>query len=84
MTEPEGTPQDDELNSESSTGEATTDVTQEAPEEEGTSDYQEAAEEKVTADYQTRMEQFDNVEASVPVTSLPTKSRDLGKNDPEV
>lgn len=78
MTEPEGTPQD-------TTDEATADVNQEAEKEEGAAaDYQEAAEEGPTDDYQTRMEKFEEVDASVPVVSLPVKSGDLDKNDLEV
>ena len=49
-----------------------------------TADYQAAGEEKAAADYQTRLEEFDNVEASVPVVSLPVESRELDKSDLEV
>ena len=93
MTAPESTPQNTELDPESptdeattneaTTDEATTDVN-EAGEEEATSDYQEAGEEGVAANYQTRMDEFDEVEASVPVTTLPTESRDLDQSDLEV
>jgi hypothetical protein len=84
MTEPEGTPQDTKLAPEPA-DEATADVNQEAEKEEGAAaDYQEAAEEGPTDDYQTRMEKFDEVDASVPVVSLPVKSGDLDKNDLEV
>ena len=79
MTEPEGTQENTELGSESSTGEAPVDVSQDAGEEEVTSDYQKAGEEGVTVDYQTRMEEFDNVETSTPITSFPTESRDPDK-----
>ncbi|MGH3784811.1 MAG: hypothetical protein ACRDRO_30415 [Pseudonocardiaceae bacterium] len=84
MTEPEGTPQDTDLGPESSTHEATADVNPESGGEEGASNYQEEAEKLATADYQERMDEFDNVEASAPVTSLPTKSSDLDKKDLEV
>ncbi len=89
MTAPEGTPQNAELNpepptDEATTDEATTDVSQEAGEEEATSEYQEAGEEGVAANYQTRMDEFDEAEASVPVTTLPTESRDLDQSDLEV
>ncbi len=84
MTESEGTPQDAELDPESSTEEATVDVNQEAGEEGVAADYQEEGEEKATADYQTRLEEFDNVESSVPVVALPVESRDLDKSDLEV
>ncbi len=80
MTEPEGTPQDAELDSTSSTDEPTTDVDQASEK----ADYQEEGEEKAAADYQTRLEEFDNVEASVPVASLPVESRELDKSDLEV
>lgn len=98
MTEPGGTPQDAELPPESSTDEATAGVNQEAAGEEGVgaepqeageeegvgADYQEEAKEAVTEDYQARMEKFDDVEASVPVVSLPVKTRDMEKSDFEV
>jgi hypothetical protein len=82
MTEPEGTPQDTELAPEPPTDKATN---QEAGKEEGgAADYQEAAQEGPTEDYQTRIEKFDEVDASVPVVSLPVKSSDLDKSDLEV
>jgi hypothetical protein len=84
MTEPKGTPQDTELDPKSSTDEATADVNQATGEEGMTPDYQEEAEEKAGADYQARMEEFDNVEASVPVVSLPVESRELDKSDLEL
>ncbi|HWR46817.1 MAG TPA: hypothetical protein VN327_04220 [Pseudonocardiaceae bacterium] len=80
MTEPEGTPPDAELDSESSTQETTTDINQESGDEEGTSNYQEAAEEAVTADYQARIEEFNKAETSVPLASMPTESGNLGKS----
>jgi hypothetical protein len=98
MTEPEVTVQDAEHAPEPSTDEATADVNQEAGGEEGVgaehqeageeegkgADYQEKAKEAVTEDYQARMEKFDDVEASVPTTSLPVKTRDLDKSDLEI
>ena len=85
MTEPQGTPQDTELAPEPPTDEATADVKQEAgKEEDGAADYQEAAQEGPTEDYQTRLEKFDEVDASVPVVTLPVKSGDLDKSDFEV
>jgi hypothetical protein len=84
MTEPEGTPQDAELDTKSSTDEPTADVNPAAGEEGTTADYQEEGEEKAAADYQTRLEEFDNVETSVPVVSLPVESRELDKSDLEV
>lgn len=83
MTEPEGTPQDTALDPNSSTKEPTADVNQTAGEEEATADYQKEGEKKAAADYQTRLEEFDSVEASVPVTSLPVESRELDKSHPE-
>jgi hypothetical protein len=87
MTEPEGTPQDADLDPKSSTDEPTADVNQAAGEQETTADqateeegaaadYQVEGEEKAAADYQTRLEEFDKVEASVPVVSLPVESRE--------
>jgi hypothetical protein len=95
MTESEGTPQDADLAPESSTDEPTADVNQAAGEQEttadqatgeagATADYQEEGEEKAAADYQTRLEDWDNVEASVPVVSLPVETRELDKSDLEV
>jgi hypothetical protein len=85
MTESEGTPQDTKLDPEPSTDEATADVNQGGEKEEGSAaDYQEAAEEGPTDDYQTRMEKFDEVDASVPVVSMPVESSDLDKRDLEV
>jgi hypothetical protein len=63
MTDPEDTPQDAELDRESSTDEASTDVNQK-PEDEATAD---VTEEGATADYQARLSEFDNVESPVPV-----------------
>jgi hypothetical protein len=84
MTEPEGTPQDTELDPKSSTDEPTAEVDEATGEEETTADYQEEAEEKAAADYQERMEEFDSVETSVPVVSVPVESRELDKSDLEV
>jgi hypothetical protein len=84
MTEPEGTPQDTELDPKSSTDEPTADVNEATGEEGTTADYQEEAEEKAAADYQERMAEFDNVETSVPVVSVPVESRELDKSDLEV
>jgi hypothetical protein len=84
MTEPEGAPQDTDLAQEPSTDEATADDNQQAGEEEG-ADYQEEAKEGPTDDYQTRMEKFEEVEASVPVTSVPVESSgDLDKSDLQI
>ena len=63
MTDPEGTQQDAELDPESSTDEASTDVNQK-PEDEATVD---VTEEGSTADYQARLSEFDNVESPVSV-----------------
>lgn len=63
MTDPEDTPQDTELDPESSTDEASTDVNQK-PEDEATVD---VTEEGSTADYQARLSEFDNVESPVSV-----------------
>jgi hypothetical protein len=84
MTEPEGTPQDTELDPKSSTDEPTAEVDEATGEEGTTADYQEEAEEKAAADYQERMEEFDSVETSVPVVSVPVESRELDKSDLEV
>jgi hypothetical protein len=85
MTEPEDTAQDTELDPKPSIDEGTADVNQGTGEEEDKApDYQEAAEELASADYQTRMKTFDEVDASVPVVSLPVKSSDLDKSDLEV
>ena len=85
MTEPESTPQDTELAPEPPTDEETADVNQEEGTEEGAAaDYQKAAQEGPTDNYQTRLEKFDEVDASVPVVSLPVKSGDLDKSDFEV
>jgi hypothetical protein len=84
MTEPEGTPQDTELDPKSSTDEPTADANEATGEEGTTADYQEEAEEKAAADYQERMAEFDNVETSVPVVSVPVESRELDKSDLEV
>ena len=82
MTEPEGTVQDAELDPESSTDEGAADSDKGAVEE--PADYQKEAEETATDDYQARMEKFDEVDASVPVVSLPVKSSELDKSDLEV
>jgi hypothetical protein len=74
MEESEGAPQDANLDPESPTDDATADVNQESGEEDAASDYQKEAEEAASADYQQRMEAFDNTEASVPVTTVPTAS----------
>jgi hypothetical protein len=66
------------------TGEPTADVSEAGEEEETTPNYQEEGEEKAAADYQTRLEEWDNVESSVPVVSLPVESRDIDKSDLEV
>jgi hypothetical protein len=74
MEESEGSPQNAKLDAESPTDEATADVNQESGEEDASSDYQKEAEEAASADYQERMEAFDNADASVPVTTMPTAS----------
>jgi hypothetical protein len=74
MEESEGAPQNAELEPESPTDEAPADVNQGSGEEDAASDYQKEAEEAASADYQQRMEAFDNVEASVPLTTMPTAS----------
>ena len=95
MTESEANPQDTDLEPKSSTEESTADVSQAADEptadvseggeeEEATPNYQEEGEEKAAADYQTRLEEWDNVESSVPVVSLPVESGELDKSDLEV
>jgi hypothetical protein len=84
MTEPEGTPQDTEFDPKSSTDEPTAEVDEATGEEGTTADYQEEAEEKAAADYQERMEEFDSVETSVPVVSVPVETRELDKSDLEV
>jgi hypothetical protein len=84
MSEPEGTPQDADLDPKSSTDEPTAEVNQAAGEEGATADYQKEGEKKAAADYQTRLKEFDNVEASVPVVSLPVESRELDKSDLEI
>ena len=81
MTEPEGTVEDAELQPESSTDEGAADDKGAGEEP---ADYQKEAEETATDDYQARMEKFDEVDASVPVVSLPVKSSELDKNDLEV
>lgn len=87
MTESEGTPQDADPAPKSPTdepaGEQETTADQ-ATGEEGAADYQEEGEEKAAADYQTRLEEWDNVEASVPVVSLPVESGKLDKSDLEL
>ena len=77
MTDPEGTPQDAELDSESATDEAPADVNEESDVGE------EPWEEAMTADYQERLREFDNVE-STPVASLPGQSSQLSESDLEV
>ena len=84
MTEPEGTPQDTELDPKSSTDEPTADANEATGEEGTTADYKEGAAEKAAADYQERMAEFDKVETSVPVVSVPVESRELDKSDLEV
>ncbi|MGH3671549.1 MAG: hypothetical protein ACRDSH_13080 [Pseudonocardiaceae bacterium] len=84
MTESENIPQDTELDPGSPTGEATAELNQEAGEEEAADGYQEAGEEGLAADYRARMEEFDDAEASAPVTTLPTQSSDLDKSDLEI
>lgn len=90
MTEPEAMPQDTDLDPESPTGEAPADVNQgtgedqETGEEDAAASIQEAGEEGLAADYQTRMEEFDETEASAPVTSLPTDTSNLDKSDLEI
>ncbi len=89
MTDPEGTPQETELDPESSADEATADVNPEAEakglqeaEKKGlTADYQIEGEKAAAADYQTRLEEFDNVETPVPVVELPVKTPSLEKSD---
>ena len=50
----------------------------------GVGDYQQEAEKLAASDYQTRLDEFDNVDASVPVTSLPVNASELDKSDLEV
>lgn len=71
MTNPESTPQDAELDTGSSTEEASTEVNEEQ------------AEALLTADYQTRLREFENVETT-PVVSLPIKTSDLEESDLKV
>ncbi|MGH3767833.1 MAG: hypothetical protein ACRDS0_06180 [Pseudonocardiaceae bacterium] len=84
MTEPEGTAQGAGLDSKPSTDEPAADINPVTPEAETTAEYQEEVEEKAAADYQTRLEEWDNVESSVPVASLPVESRELDKSDLEL
>jgi hypothetical protein len=92
MTDPEGTPQETELDPESSTGEVT-EVTagvnpeaekkgsEEAKKKGLTADYQIEGERWGAADYQSRLEKFDNVETPVPVVTLPVKTPSIEKSD---
>lgn len=68
MTEPEATEatDDTELTAQSESDEA-----QSETDEETGGINEEHAEELASADYQQRMEEFDNVESSVPVTTVP-------------
>ena len=65
MTDPQDTQHDTDLDRESPTSDAPDD---------GDRDL---GEEGATADYETRMREFDNVDSSTPVVSLPVESRDL-------
>lgn len=88
MTDPEGTPQEAELDPQPPADEATAVVNQEAAkkgleeaERKGlTADYQIAGEKAGAADYQTRLEEFNNVESPVPVVKLPVKTPSLEKS----
>lgn len=89
MTDPEGTPQETELDPESSTDEAPAYVNPDA-EEKGsleaekkglTADYQIEGEKAAAAEYQTRVEEFDKARTPVPVVSLPVKTPSLEKSD---
>lgn len=87
-TEPQGAPQDADLEPKSSTDESTGDDTQadtQVTEDEGMADYQEEGAEKAAADYQARMDEWDNADASAPVVSLPVETGGkLDKSDLEV
>jgi hypothetical protein len=74
MTDPQDTQHDTDLDRESPTSDAPDDV---APDD-GDRDL---GEEGATADYETRMREFDNVDSSTPVVSLPVESRDLDESD---
>lgn len=88
MTDPEGTPQETELNPGPAIDEAMTVVNQEAAkkgaeeaERKGlTADYQIAGEKAGAADYQARVAEFNNVESPVPVVTLPVKTPSLEKS----
>ncbi|HEX4102005.1 MAG: hypothetical protein WA731_15490 [Pseudonocardiaceae bacterium] len=69
MTDPQDTQHDTDLDRESPTSDAPDD---------GDRDL---GEEGATADYETRMREFDNVDSSTPVVSLPVESRDLDESD---
>jgi hypothetical protein len=87
MTSPEAAQPEAELDSESSTDEATTDVneTTDVDEESSDSGYdpEAATEEGVAADYQERLREFDAVD-TVPVASVPVRSSELDESDLEV
>jgi hypothetical protein len=88
MTNPEGTPQETEPDSESSADEVTAGVNPEAEkkgseeaEKKGlTADYQIEGEKMGAADYRSRLEKFDNVETPVPVVALPVKTPSAEKS----
>lgn len=84
MTEPEAIPQDTEIDPGSPADEAPADVNQETGEEDAAASIREAGEEGLAADYQTRMEEFDDTDASAPLTSLPTDTSKLDKSDLEI
>lgn len=69
MTDPQDTQHDTDLDRES--------PTRDAPDD-GDRDL---GEEGASADYETRMREFDNVDSSTPVVSLPVESRDLDESD---
>ncbi|MGH3887495.1 MAG: hypothetical protein ACRDSZ_13160 [Pseudonocardiaceae bacterium] len=89
MTAPEDTPQETELDPESSADETIVDVNpetaekgaQEAAEKGLTADYQIEGEKAAAADYQTRLEAFDNVETPVSVVSLPVETPSSEESD---
>jgi hypothetical protein len=94
MTKQEATQQDAEFDSESLTDEASAganqkprdvepDVGSSTDETSGTVN-EEPWEEAATADYQTRLDEFDNVESSTPVVSLPVTSSELAESDLKV
>lgn len=80
MTNPEAIQQDTERDPESPTDETTTDI-EETGEEEAKTGIEKAGEEGVAADYQTRIREFDEVESSAPVVSVPVQSSQLEESD---